>query len=58
MAGEAGKITEWWGRLVAALDEGGFEVLALSEVKGQVLIQLKDGSVYSIERLGATLRDE
>lgn len=52
------QITEWWGRLIAALYKGEFEVLALSEVKGQVLLQLKDGSVYSVERLGATLRDE
>jgi hypothetical protein len=52
------KITDWWGKLVVALDRAEYEVLAKNDMKDQTIIQLKDGSVYSIERLGATLRDE
>jgi hypothetical protein len=53
----AGKTTDWWGRLVVALHKGTYEVLAENEVKGMVLVQLPDGSVYSVERLGATTRE-
>lgn len=49
----ADKVTDWWGNLVVALHNGEFEVLATNEVKAQVLIQLPDGGVYSIEKLGA-----
>ena len=52
-----GKITEWWGNLVVALHRGEYEVLAQSEVKGQVIVQTRDGKVFALEYLGATAQE-
>jgi hypothetical protein len=53
----ADKITEWWGKLVVALHDGHYEILAVNDIKGQVVVQTPDGKVFAIEYLGATAQE-